>query len=96
MEINQEMIEHLAHLSRLNFNEAESKEMKADLNKMLGFVEKMNEIDTDGVEPLIYMNDEVNVLREDVTRSEITHEEALSNAPKRDSDFFRVPKVINQ
>jgi aspartyl-tRNA(Asn)/glutamyl-tRNA(Gln) amidotransferase subunit C len=95
MEINQEMIEHLAHLSRLNFNEAESAEMKADLNKMLGFVEKMNELNTDGVEPLIYMNDEVNVLREDVTHSEVSHEEALSNAPKRDSDFFRVPKVIS-
>jgi len=96
MEINQEMIEHLAHLSRLNFSETESNEMKADLNKMLGFVEKMNELSTEGIEPLIYMSDEVNVLRDDETKVEITHEEALKNAPKSDSDFFRVPKVINQ
>lgn len=88
------MVSHLAHLSRLSFTPEESKEMLNDMNRMLGFVEKMNELDTKGVEPLIYMNDEVNVLRDDETKQEINHEEALLNAPKRDSDFFRVPKVI--
>jgi aspartyl-tRNA(Asn)/glutamyl-tRNA(Gln) amidotransferase subunit C len=56
--------------------------------------EKLNEVDTEGVEPLIYMSDNENVLREDEVVQSISHEDALKNAPKKDSDFFRVPKVI--
>jgi aspartyl-tRNA(Asn)/glutamyl-tRNA(Gln) amidotransferase subunit C len=67
-----------------------------DMNRMLAFVDKLNELPTEGVEPLIYMVDEVNVLREDVVKQEITREEGLKNAPKHDSDYFRVPKVIEQ
>jgi aspartyl-tRNA(Asn)/glutamyl-tRNA(Gln) amidotransferase subunit C len=66
------------------------------LENILDMCEKLNEVNTDGVEPLIYMTDRVNNLREDKVLQEITHEEALKNAPKKDSDFFRVPKVIGQ
>ncbi|HQS06538.1 MAG TPA: Asp-tRNA(Asn)/Glu-tRNA(Gln) amidotransferase subunit GatC, partial [Daejeonella sp.] len=55
-----------------------------------------NEVDTEGVDPLVYMSDEVNVLREDLVKYEISREEALKNAPKQDGKFFRVAKVINK
>jgi aspartyl-tRNA(Asn)/glutamyl-tRNA(Gln) amidotransferase subunit C len=64
------------------------------LEKILEMCEKLNEVDTEGVEPLIYMSDNENVLREDEVVQSISHEDALKNAPKKDSDFFRVPKVI--
>jgi aspartyl-tRNA(Asn)/glutamyl-tRNA(Gln) amidotransferase subunit C len=70
--------------------------MRQDLENILEMCEKLNEVNTDGVEPLIYITDRVNNLREDKVEQEITHEEALKNAPKKDSDFFRVPKVIGQ
>ena len=63
---------------------------------MLGFIEKLNELDTTNVEPLIYMSDEVNVLREDDVKHDISQDEALKNAPKHDSDYFKVPKVIEK
>ena len=62
--------------------------------RILAFMAPLKEVDTTSVEPLIYMTDEVNVLREDVVKQEITHEEALLNAPKKDADFFHVAKVI--
>jgi aspartyl-tRNA(Asn)/glutamyl-tRNA(Gln) amidotransferase subunit C len=68
--------------------------MRQDLEKILEMCEKLNEVDTEGVEPLIYMSDNENVLREDEVVQSISHEDALKNAPKKDSDFFRVPKVI--
>jgi aspartyl-tRNA(Asn)/glutamyl-tRNA(Gln) amidotransferase subunit C len=70
--------------------------MRQDLENILEMCEKLNEVNTDDVEPLIYMTDRVNNLRDDKVAQEISHEEALKNAPKKDSDFFRVPKVIGQ
>ncbi|CAG0911868.1 unnamed protein product, partial [Cyprideis torosa] len=66
--------------------------MQGDMNKMLNFVDKINELDLDGVEPLAYMSDEVNILRADEVKQEITHDDALKNAPDKDTDYFRVPK----
>jgi aspartyl-tRNA(Asn)/glutamyl-tRNA(Gln) amidotransferase subunit C len=57
-------------------------------------MDKLNEVNTDKVEPLIHMSAEINVLREDVASNSLTHEEALKNAPKKDSDYFRVPKFL--
>jgi aspartyl-tRNA(Asn)/glutamyl-tRNA(Gln) amidotransferase subunit C len=94
MEVNDAMIEKLAHLARLKFDEEEKKEIKADLQRMIAFVEKMNELNLDGVEPLLHMSDEVNVLREDRVGGTIRREEALKNAPLHDEQFFKVPKVI--
>ena len=94
--INQETVDKLATLSRLEFNGKEKEEIVNDLNRMLDFVSKLNELDTTNVEPLIYMNDEKNVLREDEVKQTISQKEALSNAPKKDSDYFKVPKVVEK
>jgi aspartyl-tRNA(Asn)/glutamyl-tRNA(Gln) amidotransferase subunit C len=94
MNIDSETVDKIAHLARLELAEDEKQEMIGDMNKILGFMEKLNEIDTTGVEPLIYLSNEVNVFREDVVKQEITHEEALLNAPKHDDKYFLVAKVI--
>lgn len=97
MKISPEKVEELAHLARLSFEGAEKEHIRQDLEKILAMCEKLMELDTEDVEPLIYMTENVNVLRPDhVIEGEISHEEALKNAPKKDSDFFRVPKVIEQ
>ena len=87
-------IRGLAHLARLEFNETKEQEMLSDLNKILNWMDKLNELNTDHVEPLIHMSEEVNVMREDVAQNTVSHEEGLRNAPKKDSDYFRVPKVM--
>ncbi len=87
-------IRKLAHLARLEFNEEKEQEMLQDLNKILNWVDQLRELDTEQVEPLIHMTQEVNVFREDTARNEISHEEGLMNAPRKDSDYFRVPKVL--
>jgi len=94
MKIDKVTVDKIAHLARLEFENDEAKDaMVNDMNNMLGFIEKLNELDTSNVEPLIYMSDEVNVLREDDVQHDITQQEALKNAPKHDSDYFKVPKV---
>ena len=94
--INQDTVDKLATLSRLEFNGKEKEEIINDLNRMLEFVSKLEELDTSSVEPLIYMNDEKNVLREDEVKQTISQKEVLSNAPKKDSDYFKVPKVVEK
>jgi len=94
MEVNDALIEKLAHLARLKFNDAEKEEIKHDLQRMISFVEKLNELDLEGVEPLMHMSDEVNVLREDEIKGSVSREEALKNAPFHDGQFFKVPRVI--
>ena len=96
MEVNDALFDKLAHLSRLQFDEAEREAIKSDLQRMIAFVEKLNELDLEGVEPLLYMTDEINVLRDDEVKNSITREEALKNAPLHDSQFFKVPKVIKK
>lgn len=96
MRINDDTIDRLAHLARLEFIDQEKIKIREDLEKVLGFCEQLNALDTEGVEPLIFMTEEQNVLRDDIMFQDITHEEALLNAPKKDSDYFRAPKVINK
>jgi aspartyl-tRNA(Asn)/glutamyl-tRNA(Gln) amidotransferase subunit C len=96
MEINDELIEHIAHLSRLSFEGDEKIAIKSDMKNITDFMNKLSELDTDDVEPLIFMSDEVNVLREDIAFDTVSHEEALRNAPKKDSDYFRIPKVLDK
>ena len=96
MTIDNKMVDHLAHLARLEFENESKTEIISDLNKILSFVEKLNELDTENVEPLIYMTDENNVMREDEVILTITQQEALKNAPQKDSDYFKVPKVIEK
>jgi len=95
MTIDEETVEKIAHLARLELTGEEKLHMIEDMNKILGFMDKLNEIDTTGVEPLVYMTSEVNNMREDVVKQEITHEDALLNAPKHDDEYFLVAKVID-
>lgn len=94
MKVTDTLVDKLAHLSRLQFNETQKAEIKNDLQQMIEFVEKLNELDLDGVEPMLFMSEEVNVLREDEIQGSISREEALKNAPLHDEQFFKVPKVI--
>ncbi len=96
MEINDELVEKLASLSMLEFNGVEKEAIKADLMKIITFMDQLNELDTSGVEPLIHITDTVNVLRDDEAEAHITKEQALFNAPDKDSDFFKIPKVLKK
>lgn len=96
MEITNDLIDRIAELAKLEFNDSSKQQMKTDLTKMIAFVEKLNQVDTTNVEPLIYINEDVNVLREDEIKQEITQDDALKNAPKKDSDYFKVPKVLEK
>ncbi|MGE0566909.1 MAG: Asp-tRNA(Asn)/Glu-tRNA(Gln) amidotransferase subunit GatC [Bacteroidia bacterium] len=94
-DIDIKTVEELAHLARLEFDDASKKEMIHDMNRMLDFVNKLNELDTDNIEPLIYMTSEIDVLREDIPEKTISQKDALKNAPQKDSDYFKVPKVLD-
>ncbi len=96
MKVNDALIEKLAHLSRLEFDESEKAGIKNDLQQMISFVEKLDELDLEGVEPLLHMSEEINVLRKDEVKGSISREEALKNAPLHDEQFFKVPKVIKK
>ena len=96
MEITNKLIQDIAALAKLEFDEQSAKQMKADLEKIIGFVDKLNEIDTEGIAPLIYLSGEVNVLREDEVKAVISQVEALKNAPEKDSDYFKVPTVLKK
>jgi aspartyl-tRNA(Asn)/glutamyl-tRNA(Gln) amidotransferase subunit C len=96
MKITDDIINHLAHLARLSFSDEEKENLKQDLEKMTGFVEKLKEINTTGVEPLLHITDAESVLREDEVNQTITKEEALLNAPHTNGNFFIVPKVIKK
>ena len=96
MKIDNDTVDKIAHLARLEYENEAKEQIKKDMNNMIGFIEKLNELDTSNIEPLIYMSDEVNLLREDIVKQEITQDEALKNSPKHDSDYFKVPKVIEK
>ena len=96
MEVNTALVEKLANLSRLKFDDTQKESIKADLQRMIQFVEKLNELDTTGVGPLLHMSDNVNILRADEVKGSIERTEGLKNAPVQDGVFFKVPKVIKK
>ncbi|MDA9554890.1 Asp-tRNA(Asn)/Glu-tRNA(Gln) amidotransferase subunit GatC [Pelobium sp.] len=96
MKIDKETVEKIAHLGRLELTENEKEKSIEELSEILDFMAKLNELDTEGVEPLIYMNDAVNVLREDKVIQDLSREEALKNAPLKDDTYFKVSKVIQK
>jgi aspartyl-tRNA(Asn)/glutamyl-tRNA(Gln) amidotransferase subunit C len=89
-------VDEVAHLARLEFTDEAKAEIANDMNRMLTFIDKLNELDTEGIEPLIYMTDEFNVMRDDIPVETLNQKDALKNAPRKDSDYFKVPKVISQ
>jgi len=96
MNIDKQTILKVADLARIEIKEEEVANLQADMNKILTFMEKLNELDTTNVEPLVYMNPEVNVWREDVVIQEITVAEGLKNAAVHNDDFFFVPKILEK
>lgn len=96
MKIDNKRVEELAHLARLEFNDDQKAQIKQDLERIIDFCDTLKQVDTDGIEPLIYVSDEHNVLREDVIGKPFSKEQALKNAPSKDSDYFKVPKVIKK
>ncbi|WP_158828081.1 Asp-tRNA(Asn)/Glu-tRNA(Gln) amidotransferase subunit GatC [Mucilaginibacter lacusdianchii] len=96
MQIDKDTVNKIAHLARLEVTEQETGELIQDMSRILDFMAKLNEVDTSNVAPLVYMTNEVNVLREDVVKHDITHAEALLNSPEHDGQHFLVAKVIEK
>ena len=97
MKIDSKTVDKLAELAKLEFDDKSKEEIVKDLNRVVSFIEKLNELDTTSVEPLIYLTESTaNVTRKDEVKQEISQQEALKNAPKRDSDYIKVPKVIDK
>jgi aspartyl-tRNA(Asn)/glutamyl-tRNA(Gln) amidotransferase subunit C len=94
MKVDKETLDKIAHLARLEFDEKDAEKMVNDLGNIITFVEKLNEVNTDGVAPLTTMSHEINSLREDEVKPHLDHSVALHGAPKKDDDYFRVPKVL--
>ena len=96
MEVTDALIDNLANLARLHFNDEEKKEIRSDLERMIAFIDKLNELDTENVKPVLHMSDRTNVFREDEVQGSVNREEGLRNAPETDGVFFKVPKVIKK
>ena len=96
MEVNEALVDKLSDLARLKFDPTAKEEIRNDLQKMIQFVEKLNEVDTTGVEPLLHMSGNINVLRPDEVKGSIPREAGLQNAAIHDEQFFKVPKVIKK
>ncbi len=94
MAVSKADVDYIATLARLSFNDAEKEAMTHDLNEILNYVEKLNELNTENIEPLANMGDRTNVLREDKPVPSISNQDALKNAPDFQDRFFKVPKVI--
>jgi aspartyl-tRNA(Asn)/glutamyl-tRNA(Gln) amidotransferase subunit C len=96
MDVNDHMVNKLASLARLRFNDSETESIKNDLQKMIAFVQKMDEVDTTNVEPLEHMSSRQNVWREDIVQGSCSKNDALQNAARHNSDFFMVPTMIKK
>jgi len=94
MALTREAIEHVALLARLELDDATRELMREQLGRVLDYVRKLNELDTENVEPLSHPGERVNVFRPDVPRPSMDREDALANAPDRAKGCFRVPRVI--
>ena len=96
MKINKEVINKLSGLSKLKFNKEEAGLISEDLSKMVNFINQLNELETDGIDPLIHMNEEVNNWREDKLGNVLDQENSLANSPVKDSTYFKLPKVLDK
>lgn len=97
MKIDETTLDRIAQLARLDVSDpAVRAERLADIQRVIDFVGVLAKVDTRGVEPLIFMTEEEDVLRQDQASMEITREQALANAPVKDSDYFKVPRVVGK
>lgn len=96
MKVNLETLERITHLARLEWDPNRADAMLEDMNRFLEYARVLDQAPTEGVAPLVYMNENGLAPREDRIIAETSHEEALKNAPSKDSDYFRVPKVLKK
>ena len=96
IKVDDKLIDSLSKLAKLKFDKKSAEKMKSDLDIILGFVDAISKVNTDAVEPLIYMSEEVNVLRDDEITNEVSQQDALKNSPQKDSDYFKVPTVLKK
>jgi len=96
LSVSTEEIENIANLARLNLNENEKEKLKGQVNQILEYVKKLNELNTDDTEPLSHTLELTNVFRKDEVQESLSQQKALSNAPVKSDQFFRVPKVIKK
>lgn len=89
-------VEHIAELAKLSFSEEEKEMLTSQLNRILEYMEKLNTLDTEKIEPLSHVIELGNVFRTDEVKPGVSTEEALKNAPSKTERFFKVPKVIGE
>ncbi|MCR4435839.1 MAG: Asp-tRNA(Asn)/Glu-tRNA(Gln) amidotransferase subunit GatC [Clostridiales bacterium] len=94
MKITFEIIEHVADLARLNLTESEKQKLTSEMANIIGYVDKLNQLDTTNVPPTSHVKPISNIFREDVVKESFDREKILSNAPSRDNGCFKVPKVV--
>jgi aspartyl-tRNA(Asn)/glutamyl-tRNA(Gln) amidotransferase subunit C len=94
MSVTKKDVAYIAELARLRFTDEDMLTMTSELNNILHYVEKLNEVDTEGVMPLSSIHDQINVLRDDVELPALPSSSVLLNAPDKQDRFFKVPKVI--
>ena len=96
MKVTNKLISDLAELAKLRFNKSENEKMKSDFKNMLDFIDKLSEVNTKNIEPLIYFSDEINSLREDNISIKLSKEMALQNLTSSNSDYFTIPKILKK
>lgn len=93
--IDENQVRHVAKLSRLDLSEEQVAQFSGQLSEVLEYIEKLNELDTDGVEPLAHCLPLHNVFRDDTVKTSLDIDEALANAPQRFDEYFKVPKILD-
>ena len=96
MSVSKKDVEHIAKLARLKFTDEEIEKLTPQMNQILGYMDKLNELDTEKIEPLSHPVENFNIFRDDKTKDSVERDSALRNAPDKDEEFFKVPKVIKQ
>jgi aspartyl-tRNA(Asn)/glutamyl-tRNA(Gln) amidotransferase subunit C len=94
MAVSKEEVEKIAKLAKLKFTDEELKNFTPQMNEILNYMDKLNELDTENVEPLSHPVEQINVFRDDKLNKSVSTEEALKNSPSKDDQYFKVPKII--
>jgi aspartyl-tRNA(Asn)/glutamyl-tRNA(Gln) amidotransferase subunit C len=92
--ISREEVQHVARLARLHLTDEEAERMREQLDAILAYIDKLRELDVEGVEPAAHAVPLINVMRDDALAPCLPQEQALANAPDRADEFFRVPRII--
>lgn len=92
--IDKAQVEHIARLARLSIPEEEKEALSGQLSAILGYMEKLNSLNTEGIEPTSHVLEIANVFRDDEPIPSLSPDDAISNAPERSDSFYKVPKII--